>query len=143
MRVGSFLSASILCPFVDEQLDGFANSKLQILSYAVGQFVRLLFKSIVEDGVGFAAGAKRIGREKCGEVVEGVLFFAAEGVVEVKAEIAALSKGVAVEEQDLAASEEEDPARGFFVGEDAADTAGPVASTEFVVGLGFELVFGG
>ena len=129
-------------PFVDDQLDGFANRKLQILGDAVGQFVRLFFKPIVQDGVRFTTGAQRIVREECGEVVEGVFFFAAKGVVEVETEIAALGKSVAVKQQDLATSEKQDPARGFILGEQSPNAPRPIASTKFVIGLSLQLVLG-
>ena len=76
-------------------------------------------------------------------MIEGNGFFATEGIIEVKSQIAALGKSVAVKQQDLATSEKQDPARGFIVGEQSPNAPRPIASTKFVIRLSFQLVLGG
>ena len=114
-----------------------SNSALQTIGDSVGELVALLFELLKQDLVRFAARTESFGGQECGDVVEGVFLFAAERIVEIKREVTSLGEGVAVQEQDLTAGEEQDPTRIVFVGEEATDAAGPVALTESVLCLVF------
>ena len=68
-------------------------------------------------------------------MVEGLPLVAAEGVVEVEGEVSALGEGVAVDQHHLRAGEEQHPARGILLGEEAAEAARPVAGAQLVLGV--------
>ena len=121
-------------PFVDQEFDGLAHGELEAFGDAVGEPVALFLEGVEENLGGFAAGAEGFGGYERGDVVERVLVFAAEGVVEVESEISALGEGVAIEEKHLASRQEEHPPGAVFFRKDPAHAAGPVAFAELVFG---------
>ena len=88
---------SITSPFIHQQLDGLTDGKLQTFRNTVSELVAVFFQLFKQDFVGFAIRTKRAVRQKRGDVVERVFFFATKCIVEIERQESSLCERVAIQ----------------------------------------------
>ena len=117
-QVGQLAIAAILHPGVGDGGDRLPHLTLQGLGHAMSEPVALALQPFVQGFFRFGLGGQRRRAQQERNGLEGPRFAPPEGVVELEAQVAPLRPGVPVEELNLAAGQQHQPARRVLLAED-------------------------